>query len=337
MSAGLLAAGGLLLPSPVARAAKRPVCTGKYKDLWAMGGWNRLLIEADSDAAAHAALNAAVASIRGVDVAYSVFDVRSTLSRVNSYHGCSVPIDDPDVLAAIDKSLTLAKQVGGAFDPTVESLMWKWGFRDGLMSAGCNDRPVQRAWDFRMVSCDAENSRVYRDSDQITIDPGGWAKGLAAELSAKAAIDAGASVAQVSCGGDIFRLAANGADTWECAIRDPLGGRTDSAVRVRHRYRTVATSGNFETYRITPEGSRVSHLMDPRTGEPADSDLLSVSVFGDTGLSVDAVSSALFVMGREDSLAWLRVNPGFGAVILDQRWPSDPAGMTVVGELEVVS
>lgn len=302
-----------------------------------MGGWNRLLIEADSDAAAHAALNAAVASIRKVDRNYSVFDHRSTLSRINSHHGCSVPLDDPYVLAAIDKSLTMADLVGGAFDPTVESLMWKWGFRDGLMAAARNDSPAQRAWDFRMVSCDAENSRVYRDSDQITIDSGGWAKGLAAELSAMAAMKAGASVAQVSCGGDIYRLSANSADTWECAIRDPLGVRTDIAVRVRHRYRTVATSGNFETYRVTPEGARIGHLMDPRTGEPSDSDLVSVSVFGDDGLSVDALSSALFVMGRADALAWLRGNPGFGAAILDRRWPFDPAGMTVVGKLQVVS
>ncbi len=302
-----------------------------------MGGWNRLLVEADSDATAHAALNAAVASIRKVDADHSVFDHRSTLSRINSSHGCSIPIDDPCVLAALDKSLTMAERAGGAFDPTVESLMWKWGFRDGLMSASGNNRPVHRAWDYRMVSCDAENSRVYRDSDQITIDSGGWAKGLAAELSAKAAIESGASVAQVSCGGDIYRLTANCADTWECAIREPLGARTDIAVRVRHRYRTVATSGNFESYRVTSEGARIGHLMDPRTGEPADSNLLSVSVFGDNGLSVDAVSSALFVMGRAESLTWLRRNPGFGAVMFDRRWPSDPAGMVVVGELQVMS
>lgn len=301
-----------------------------------MGGWNRLLVEADSDAAADAALHAAIASIRKVDKDYSVFDHLSTLSRINSHHGCSVPIDDPYVLAAIDKSLTMAEQVGGAFDPTVESLMWKWGFRDGVMSAACNDRPGQRAWDYQMVSCDAENSRLNRDSDQITMDSGGWAKGLAAELSAKAAIEAGASVAQVSCGGDIYRLASIGPDTWECAIRDPLGERTDIAVRVRHRYRTVATSGNSETYRVTSEGARIGHLMDPRTGGPAESDLVSVSVFGDDGLSVDAVSSALFVIGQAESSAWLQRNPGFGAVMFDRRWPSDPAGISVVGELQVL-
>lgn len=302
-----------------------------------MGGWNRLLVEADSDSAAHAALDAAAAAIRKVDRDYSVFDRRSTLSHINALHGCNVPIDDPYLLDALGKSLAMAEQAGGAFDPTVESLMWKWGFRDGLMSADYNDRLVQRAWSYRMVSCDLRNSRVYRESDEITIDSGGWAKGLAAELSAGAAIAAGASVTQVSCGGDIYRRSAAGADEWECAIRDPKGLRTDVAIRVRHRYRTVATSGNFETFRVTSEGARIGHLMDPRTGEPAVSNLLSVSVFGDNGLSVDAVSSALFVMGREESLTWLRRNSSFGAVLFDRRWPFDPAGMTVVGELRVAS
>lgn len=302
-----------------------------------MGGWNRLLVEADSDGVAHTALNAAIASIRIVDRDYSVFDHRSSLSRMNSHQGCSVPIDNPGVLAALDRSLKMAESVRGAFDPTVESLMWKWGFRDGLMSAAGNKRPVQRAWDYRMVACDAENARVYRDSDRITIDSGGWAKGLAAELSAKAAIEAGASTAQVSCGGDIYRLSATCADEWECAIRNPLGARSDIAVRVRHGYRTVATSGNVETHRVTSAGARIGHLMDPQTGRPADSDLLSVTVFGDDGLSVDAVSSALFVMERADSLSWLNDHTGFGAVMFDRRWPSDPAGMAVVGRLQVMS
>jgi thiamine biosynthesis lipoprotein len=77
--------------------------------------------------------------------------------------------------------------------------------------------------------------------------------------------------------------------------------------------------------------------MDPRTGEPANTDLLSVSVFGDDGLSVDAVSSALFVMGRQDSLEWLRRNPKYAAVMIDRRWPSDPNGLTVTGDLQVMT
>lgn len=337
LGAGLLSAGALLLPTGIIRASEVGAPVRKYRALWAMGGWNHLLIEAESENAARGAINAAVEAIREVDTTYSVFDARSPLSLFNSYDAMSVPIDMPDVLTTIDKCLRMAESLGGVFDPTVESLMWRWGFRQGLSSrAGKHGLPA-RDWDYRMVRCDLAQARVYRDSPRITIDSGGWAKGLAAERASNVAIHAGASLAQVSCGGDIYRLAPGGLAGWECAIRDPLGRRSDVTVRIQHRFRTVATSGNNETYRVAPSGDRIGHLMDPRTGKPADSDLLSVSVFGDDGLAIDATSSALFVMGRVEALAWLKMNPQFGAVLFDRRWPGDPRGMIVVGDLQVTS
>lgn len=335
LGAGLLSAGALLLPTSIIRAAELRTPVRRYRALWAMGGWNHLLIEAESDDAACGAINAAVGAIRKVDRQFSVFDARSPLSLFNSCDATSVPVDAPDMLMAIDKSLSMAESLGGVFDPTVESLMWRWGFRQGLSSRASKYGLPARDWDYRMVRCDLAHARVYRNSPRITIDSGGWAKGLAAERASDAAIREGASLAQVSCGGDIYRLTPSGPIEWECAIRDPLRRRSDVAARIRHRFHTVATSGNNETYRVAPNGDRIGHLMDPRTGRPADTDLVSVSVFGDDGLAIDATSSALFVMGRSEALAWLQLNPQFGAVLFDRRWPGDPQGMTVVGNLQV--
>jgi thiamine biosynthesis lipoprotein len=193
-----------------------------------------------------------------------------------------------------------------------------------------------RDWGHRMLSCDPTRSRIIRDSKSLQLDSGGWAKGLAAQRAAHAAIMNGAAVAQVSCGGDIFRAEASGLSYWKCAIRDPSRGRYDIALQVRHRFPTVATSGNTEIYRFSQSGMKIGHLMDPRTGKSAQSDLLSISVFGHDGLSTDAASSALFVMGKNDAIQWLTANPDFGAILIDHSWPRSAEGMTLVGALEPI-
>jgi thiamine biosynthesis lipoprotein len=274
-------------------------------------------------------------AIREIDRIFSVHDAHSPLSQFNSRMELSVAVDDPFLFTSVAQSLQCARDFGGVFDPTVESLMRCHGFRYEQTHFGLV--PTHgRDWDYRMIECDTCNGRITRESATIQLDSGGWAKGLAAQHAIGAAVKVGASHAQVSCGGDIFRYDAAGLSAWECAIRDPLKGRSESAVRVRHRYPTVATSGNYETVRISVGGEQIGHLMDPRTGAPAESDLISVSVFGHDGLFVDAASSALFVMGKTEAHRWLATNPEYGAILIDRTWPDSADGITAVGALEMI-
>ncbi len=302
-----------------------------------MGGWNTLQAESEKLEVARLAVAAMVEAIREVDRVYSVFDMRSSLSQFNSNKTLSVDIDDESLLEAIGASLHWAGRFEGMFDPTVEPMMRRWGFRSPLESSvPTKESPSTRDWDYRMLECDLHGGRLLRESTEIELDSGGWAKGLAAERAVCAALAAGAESAMANCGGDIFRAAKNGIGTWECVIRDPLRGRFDPAMRVRHRFSTVATSGNIETFRMSLEGKRVGHLMDPRTGMPAQTDLLSITVFGHQGLAVDAASSGLFVMGSAKAKEWLVSNQDFAAVMIDSSWPDIDEGVTVIGDLEAL-
>lgn len=298
------------------------------RTVWAMGGWNILEVEAPSGEAAREALSAAVEAVREVDRTFSVFDPRTPLALLNAAATNHIPLENQLLLKGLSESLTWAERTGGAFDPAIESLMAHWGFREGAPRHTGSVEPSG----FRGVGLDSRCATLLRESAHLEIDPGAWAKGLAAERAVTAALRAGAMQAQANCGCDIYRSAG---DAWNCFIRDPEGGPEEVVFSCRSRFRSAATSGNYESHRIAPDGRRIGHLMDPRTGQPAESDIESVTVFGHDGLAVDAVSSALFVMGTCDAVDWLTQHPDFAAVILTKGWRHDATQVCTVGRVRV--
>jgi thiamine biosynthesis lipoprotein len=333
LSMGLLAAGALACPRALTAWAGSPRRATYRRPLWAMGGWNHLEAVADSPEVGEAALSAMADAIRRIDRSFSVFDARTPLSRFNAADALTVAIDDPVMLDAIDRSLRWSAALEGLFDPTVERLMKRWGFRDE--SAGVICPPAdQRDWNYRAVECDVRGGVIRRESARLAIDSGGWAKGVAAEAAANAGLHAGAVEARANCGGDIFR-AAKDDEPWTCAIRDPRGRRTEPLLNVRHRFRTAATSAIYETYRVDASGCRHGHLMDPRCGAPSASDLLSVTVFANDGLMADATSSGLYIMGLTDAVRWLNGRQDAAAVLIHRDHTGGLSGVRVIGPLEV--
>jgi len=291
-----------------------------------MGGWNLIEVTADNSSLANHALARAMDAIREIDRTFSVYDPRSPLSELNTARRLCLPMDDPLFVDGIGSALGWAGETNGTFDPAVEPLMARWGFRE---SARRGNHPVAGS-SAESLALDCKRGIITRESVRTQLDSGGWAKGMAAQRAVEAALEAGAESAQANCGCDIFRSSQ---DDWQCLIRDPQGSPTDIAVRCQTRYRTAATSGNYENFRISPGGTRVEHLMDPRTALPVESDIESVTVFGDDGLAVDAVSSALYVMGSREAVFWLGHHPEFAAVILRRGWKFDESSRLVIGGL----
>ncbi|MCR4682070.1 MAG: FAD:protein FMN transferase [Clostridiales bacterium] len=133
------------------------------------------------------------------------------------------------------------------------------------------------------------------------LDFGGIAKGAAEQAVVDFLIDSGVGYGVVSFGGNVAVFCKKpGGKTFSVGIKDPTGKQ--STVGTLHLTSGfVSVSGNYERY-YEIDGNRYGHILDPRTGMPADTDLLSVAVISEKGAEADALSTSLFVMGLERAL-----------------------------------
>ncbi len=101
---------------------------------------------------------------------------------------------------------------------------------------------------------------------------------------------------------------------------DPLsnGSISDASTLgvLRERDNSIVTSGDYERYFIGPDGKRYHHILDPKTGYPAESGLHQVTVITDTSADADALSTAFFVMGLDQAMTYIRETEGIEAVFV---------------------
>ncbi|NLF22616.1 MAG: FAD:protein FMN transferase [Lentisphaerae bacterium] len=262
----------------------------------------------------------------------SFFRETSDIARINRQAGTGIPVavaaGTADVLA---QALSVARESGGAFDPTVAPLMRLWGFRGGVTNLA---RPAHEALggtlalvDWRqvtlVVTAAPPHAAVHLARPGMELDLGGIAKGYAVDQAYDALLREGCSVFLVNLAGNMRGRGAPAAGRrgWRIGIRDPLQVQAGAwlGTLTLEDGEALATSGNYERF-VVVEGERVPHIIDPRDGQPARG-LISVTVLAGSALEADALSTALFVLGVDQRRTVLRAHPGCGAVYLTDTRP----------------
>jgi thiamine biosynthesis lipoprotein len=274
------------------------------------------------DPGPHASAAAAAAEQVFVDVAASCtrFDPASALMRANAaprrWH--QVP---PELYAALQEASAAYVETDGAFDPRVLRTLESWGYDSTLpFRAG---RVVLDAPATTWTSARRQRSRWRPRFDDARravrlgrdpVDLGGVGKGLAVRWAAAALAGAGRA-SLVEAGGDLF-AAGDGpdGDGWRVGVEDPRGAREPVAVLRLQDAGAATSSVRVRRWRVA--GREVHHIVDPRTGEPADSGLLSVTVVGPDPATAEVWSKALFVAGR-GRVRQLADDRGIAALLVD--------------------
>lgn len=228
----------------------------------------------------------------------------SEISRLNC--GEDVTLSD-DTYTVVEKALQIAKDTDYAFNPCMGTLTDLWDITSGKNIVP-SDEDIKEALSF----CDAalvtvENGRVIIP-DGMKIDLGGVAKGYAlckaAENLTQAAMEKGAGAdfcislgGNVSVSGSSKSRKESGQKGWKVGVTNPFDkGEILGTVLAEYRY--VSVSGAYERY-FEKDGRIYHHIFDSKTGYPAESGLASAVVISDDGLEADALSTALFVMGKK--------------------------------------
>jgi thiamine biosynthesis lipoprotein len=154
------------------------------------------------------------------------------------------------------------------------------------------------------IEVDLEANAVRKRKPGIQLDLSGIAKGHAVDR-VTAALDAqGLESYLVEVGGE---LAAKGrkpdGSAWKVAIEKPEVGRRDVFRIIELENRAIATSGDYRNF-FDDGGQRYSHAIDPRTGQPVNNGLASVSVVADSTMAADALSTSLMIMGADKAMAF---------------------------------
>lgn len=231
----------------------------------------------------------------------------SEVTKLNRNAGERVKVD-PLFKGWLDRIKDIERDSNGALDITIA--------------------PVARLWDI-----ESEHPRVPEDTElhkalgkvnyeNVMLGGGDWlqlakgtqidlgaiGKGIACEELAYTMRHRGFCSGTVSIGGSIAVVGSKpDGSPWKLGIQNPRGetGEVMGVLSIKERYCFLSTSGDYEKYFIQ-DNKRYHHILDPETGRPAESGLISVTVISEYGLDSDALSTACFVLGLEEGLALVK-------------------------------
>ncbi|MDP8260267.1 MAG: FAD:protein FMN transferase [Candidatus Gygaella obscura] len=233
--------------------------------------------------------------MKRLDDLLSKFNPQSEIFRLNQKKRLVV---SEETFEVIEKAIEFNSLTDGAFDITIGELidLWKQAIDKKAL-------PDEKSIRIALVKSGTDKIRLNKDKREVillngvTIDLGGIAKGFIVDKAIKLVKTRGVDSCMINAGGDIYCLGKRNKRDWRVGVLDP---RNDAHIlkRINLEDNTVATSGDYQQF-FEIEGKRYSHIIDPRSGYPVDNHVISVTVLADDATTADALSTAVFVLGKE--------------------------------------
>jgi thiamine biosynthesis lipoprotein apbE len=247
------------------------------------------------------------AELQRVDDALSMFNKQSVLSKFNrneKYDVSNARFND-----VVRLSLQLSRETDGAFDITVAPLVNEWGFgfkhRERINASKIDSLRAFVGYDKLFY----EGNRLNKRDSRVTIDCGAVAKGYGVDCVARLLSSKGCTNYMVEIGGEVVVKGKNAkGKKWTIGINKPVDDSTETVSEVQNILHVsdcgIATSGNYRNFYYV-DGRKVSHTIDPKTGQPVQHSLLSATVLTPSCAKSDALATSFMVMGLDRAKAFL--------------------------------
>ncbi len=249
----------------------------------------------------------------------------SDISRVNGSAGIRSEKISLETFEVLAKAVEFSQYCPGCFDVSIEPLVRLWHKARETASQPDPDSILQTLAfvDYRDLILDPGDRFPFERTAGLRyagqgIDLGGIGKGYAGDRILEVLRRYDIPSAYSNLGGNVVTLGAKpDGSPWQIGIQHPRQeDRILGAVAVVNQ--SVVTSGDYQRYYTDSQGKRHHHILDPKTGYPAQSGLISVSIIADKSLAADALSTAVFVAGMEKGLQFLRCFPHADAILVDE-------------------
>jgi thiamine biosynthesis lipoprotein len=294
-------------------------------------------------------LTGAETMIRDLEKKLSVTDENSEIYALNRDGEAVV---SPDVADIMTRALSVCAETNGALDISIYPVLKAWGFTTGsyrvpeadeidALLENVDYRKVQQDTGTVLLSHCAQQdtgtvllSSAGGESDksassdlgcQVSIAPGmqvdlgSVVKGYTGSAVAKYFRDNGVKSALINLGGNVECIGKKpDGNKWKVAIKSPFAdSQTGIFGVIDAEDMAIITSGGYERY-FEEDGKTYWHILDPKTGYPAENGLVSVTIIGSDGLRCDGLSTALFVMGLDDAIDFWKQSGDFDAVFITE-------------------
>lgn len=244
----------------------------------------------------------------------NLFSVTDTNSEISDLNTNKELIPSKDTYSLIKKAIEISDETQGALDISIYPILKAWGFTTGNYS-------VLETNEINSLLSIVDYKKINLNEDKITIpsnmeiDLGSVAKGYTSNEIIKLLRENSVESALINLGGNVHTLGSKTDDTpWKVAVKSPTDNSNVLAVSVIDK--AVITSGAYERYFTDDLGNKYGHIIDPKTGKPTESDLLSVTIIGDDGVLCDALSTSLFVLGLDEAINFYKNHNNFEAIFI---------------------
>jgi thiamine biosynthesis lipoprotein len=276
--------------------------------------WNIEVVDEGRPDQARAAVEKAYAELERIDRLMSEWKPESPISQVNAVAG-QHPVEVPaELREMLERSIRYSVATEGTFDVTWRGMGNIWHFDDAFQPP--TKQAVEAARknvDYRAIQIDG--NRVFLPSG-MSIGLGGIAKGYAVDRAAAVLKGYGFPDSLVDGGGDVMLSGTRLGQPWTIGIQDPRQPH-GTILGVMHLTNcALVTSGDYERFRIV-NGIRYHHIIDPRTGYPADASI-SVSVLSKSAEQGVVLAKGVFILGPDRGMALARTQ-GIEAQLIDPR------------------
>ena len=259
------------------------------------------------------ALDAACERCRWFDGIFSIGVNTSDVARINAAQGSSVQVE-PETADLIAKSLGYSRESGGLFDITIGAVSMLWDFKEGVVPEPDSITAALPHVDYRNIEVDGTAVRV--NDPEARIDLGGIAKGYIADDIVSFLQQRGVTSACVNLGGNVKVLGekADGSP-WRIGVQAPEAESDEVVATKDSTGGSLVTSGLYERC-FERDGKRYWHILDPRTGYPAESEIVSASIYATASIDGEGYTKPLFMMGIDEALAFLRERPRLQGLLI---------------------